>query len=136
VRVRRLGPDEAPLLRELRLRALREDPAAFWSTYEREVDHPDERWAAMLEHPTFVAGDGLGLVAALPEGDGLHVVGMWVAPEARGTGVADALLDAAIGDGPATLWVMTGNDRAERFYERRGFRRARVESDWFEMVRP
>ena len=40
----------------------------------------------------------------------------------HGTGLGKALLDASIGDKPAFLWHSEGNARAERFYEREGFR--------------
>lgn len=39
-----------------------------------------------------------------------------------GTGVAQALMDEVLGEGPAYLWVADGNDRAIRFYQRNGFR--------------
>ncbi len=42
-------------------------------------------------------------------------------PQARGTGVADRLLDELVGDRAATLWVVEGNARARAFYARRGF---------------
>lgn len=50
-----------------------------------------------------------------------------VLPEAWGTGVAQPLLDAAIegltreGYREAVLWVLEGNARARRFYERNGW---------------
>jgi ribosomal protein S18 acetylase RimI-like enzyme len=44
-----------------------------------------------------------------------------LAPHARGTGVADRLLDALVGDRDATLWVVEGNTRARAFYARHGF---------------
>ncbi|GAA1353128.1 GNAT family N-acetyltransferase [Falsarthrobacter nasiphocae] len=40
----------------------------------------------------------------------------------RGRGAADLLLAAAIGRLPAHLWVLEGNARAIRFYEKHGFR--------------
>jgi len=40
---------------------------------------------------------------------------------AQRSGVADALLAMTIGDAPAYLWVLTGNDRAQSFYRRHGF---------------
>ncbi|MEU5127981.1 GNAT family N-acetyltransferase [Streptomyces mobaraensis] len=58
-----------------------------------------------------------------------ELVSFWVAPTARGSGAADLLLDAALGHAAAhartelRLWVAAGNDRAERFYRRRGFTR-------------
>ncbi|MFC7596753.1 GNAT family N-acetyltransferase [Terrabacter sp. GCM10028922] len=42
-------------------------------------------------------------------------------PHARGTGVADRLIDELVGDLDATLWVAEGNARARSFYVRRGF---------------
>ncbi len=40
---------------------------------------------------------------------------------AKGSGIADRLLEMAIGDAPAYLWVLAGNDRARGFYRRHGF---------------
>ena len=39
-----------------------------------------------------------------------------------GAGVGHALFEAAVGDRSACLWVLEGNDRGIRFYERQGFR--------------
>ncbi|OMH36973.1 GNAT family N-acetyltransferase [Tersicoccus sp. Bi-70] len=47
--------------------------------------------------------------------------GLYVLAEHHGTGTGQALLDAAIGDAPAFLWVADGNPRAETFYRRNGF---------------
>ncbi|MFW6773739.1 N-acetyltransferase family protein [Nocardioides sp. CPCC 205120] len=46
---------------------------------------------------------------------------IYVRRAAWGTGVADALLTAALGDEPACLWVLADNPRAHRFYARHGF---------------
>lgn len=45
----------------------------------------------------------------------------YVRAEAYGRGLGYALLLAAIGTGPAYLWVLEGNARAIGFYERQGF---------------
>lgn len=42
-------------------------------------------------------------------------------PRAHGTGVADDLLEATIGDRAAYLWVIEGNERAISYYRKRGF---------------
>lgn len=47
---------------------------------------------------------------------------LYVAPSWHGTGLADALFRAVMTDGPHYLWIIDGNERAERFYARRGFR--------------
>ncbi|MBB5631989.1 GNAT superfamily N-acetyltransferase [Cryobacterium mesophilum] len=39
----------------------------------------------------------------------------------HGSGLGQALLDAAIGDRPASLWVLDENPRAIAFYRRNGF---------------
>jgi ribosomal protein S18 acetylase RimI-like enzyme len=39
----------------------------------------------------------------------------------HGSGVAELLVDATLGDGPAYLWVLAGNERAQAFYRRLGF---------------
>jgi GNAT superfamily N-acetyltransferase len=49
-------------------------------------------------------------------------MGLYVRASTYGTGVGFALLQEAIGDADAYLWVLDGNDRAIRFYERQGFR--------------
>ena len=52
---------------------------------------------------------------------------MWVAPELRGQGIGEALLDAALaaagsaGARTVRLWVTNGNDGALALYTRRGF---------------
>lgn len=40
---------------------------------------------------------------------------------AKGSGIADRLLQMAIGDAPAYLWVLAANVRAQAFYRRHGF---------------
>lgn len=47
---------------------------------------------------------------------------LYVHPDHRGTGLADRLLAASLDDRPVYLWIIDGNVRAARFYERRGWR--------------
>ena len=88
-----------------------------------------ERWTALLgagEHRVLVAehdGEAVGVVAVRRGWlDGLYVV-----PERWGTGVAGELHDAGLdhlrglGVTACRLWVLEGNTRARRFYERRGW---------------
>jgi GNAT superfamily N-acetyltransferase len=88
-----------------------------------------DRWTALLgggEHRVLLAeldGEAVGVVAVRPGWlDGLYVV-----PEAWGTGVADMLHGAALdhlrrlGETECRLWVLEANARARRFYERRGW---------------
>jgi RimJ/RimL family protein N-acetyltransferase len=69
--------------------------------------------------------DGVPLGVAGIDGCWLH--GLYVIPEAWGSGVAGALVDAALDAVPdcaeVKLWVLEENHRARRFYERLGWRR-------------
>jgi len=49
--------------------------------------------------------------------------GIYLLAEAHGSGLGQRLLEAAVGDAPAYLWVADGNPRAEAFYRRNGFAR-------------
>lgn len=120
-------------LRTARLAALADAPYAFASTLVREEGYGDEVWRERASAGrTFGAwrhDEVVGLVTGLPLADGgtWHLVGMWVAPECRGRGVADrlvrALCDLARARDAAamTLWVTDANDRARAFYQRMGF---------------
>jgi GNAT superfamily N-acetyltransferase len=132
--IRRLRQGDDDRLRETRLRALAEDPAAFASTLEEERDFDPEVWVSRATNPTsvnFLAEDGgtVGIVAGITEDrPGVaQLVSMWVAPEARGKGVARLLIDAVVmwardrGMRHLELWVTEDNDRARVLYERAGF---------------
>jgi GNAT superfamily N-acetyltransferase len=51
----------------------------------------------------------------------LKLEGLYVLDAFHGTGVGQALLDAAIGDRHAYLWALDDNPRAHAFYRRNGF---------------
>ena len=51
----------------------------------------------------------------------LELYAINVLSRAHGTGLADDLMAHAVGDRPAYLWVLEGNDRAIAFYRRHGF---------------
>jgi ribosomal protein S18 acetylase RimI-like enzyme len=136
-RVRRLAPGEVELLRELRLRSLREEPLAFGSTYERESApgmRDWERWAtegaAGERQAVFIVEPAGGLANAVihdPDEGVAHLYAVWVAPEARGGGAGRALVDAVIGWAGArgarrlVAAVTEGNAAAARLYAGAGF---------------
>jgi len=151
-------------LRELRLAALA-DPAAdvaFNETYARAAVQDDDFWRRRAEQgvqggfaETFIAEDDLGhwlgSVTVLDEGRAVQVVGVYVRPEYRGTGVSAALFAAVEGwaleraDAECLrLHVHERNVRAEGFYRRQGFERTGAfvgdpkapEFREYEMVRP
>ncbi|HEY2442513.1 MAG TPA: GNAT family N-acetyltransferase [Streptosporangiaceae bacterium] len=131
--VRRVRPDDWATLREVRLAALADAPYAFASTLENESGQDEQRWRERIGRDTYFLGwDGgrpAGLAGTFRQQDGdWHLISMWVSPQARGTGLADELVDVVVrhvrGQGAANLllWVADGNDRARDFYLRVGFR--------------
>jgi ribosomal protein S18 acetylase RimI-like enzyme len=81
------------------------------------------RTRAALHRPT---GAIVGIATAGPGRDPEPVlpVELWminVESSHRGTGVAELLVDATLGDRPGYLWVLAGNERAKAFYRRLGF---------------
>jgi GNAT superfamily N-acetyltransferase len=131
--VRRVVPDEWQMVRRLRLAALEDAPYAFLTTLAEARAHPEQLWRdRIVDNPHFLAfldDEPVGMTVVIPADEGRHMVGVWVAPRARGRGVIDALIDAALawsreqGDTELGLWVVEGNDRAERAYARCGFQR-------------
>ncbi|HET6754687.1 MAG TPA: GNAT family N-acetyltransferase [Jiangellaceae bacterium] len=137
VSVRRVGPEDWEVVRDLRLRALRDAPAAFESTYEGEQGRSGKEWRAWLTRPTGVTvvatlnGQPAGLAGGYVEEAGhVELVSMWVTPSARGSGMADALVAEVVHWArmrdvhEVRLWVTRGNDVAERLYSRHGFVRS------------
>jgi ribosomal protein S18 acetylase RimI-like enzyme len=131
--VRRVVPDEWQTFRDIRLAALADAPGAFITTLADAQAYPEQLWRSYTaEGGTMLAWRDdrpVGLVAAYVPVDQPHLVMMWVEPAARGTGVVEALIDAVVtwaGERDAKhvgLFVVEGNDRAERAYQRYGFRR-------------
>ena len=65
-----------------------------------------------------------------------ELCGLYVARSHHGSGLARALAERALGDGPAELWVFDGNPRAEAFYRKLGFERDGVEAPHLETGLP
>lgn len=127
---------DLPLFRPLRLEALREHPDAFGSSVEEEADSDLSHMIGDGPNVTlggFVGGVLAGMAALvvspkLKQRHKGHVVGVYVAPSWRGTGLARALTDGLIGEARSTglvlltLSVTVGNEAARRLYLNAGFR--------------
>lgn len=139
--IRSFVPDDWPVYRDIRLRALADAPDAFCSTLAEEQVRGADEWAGRLaraavsgiDQPLVVQLDGkpVGMAWAKVDADDSAVVNvfqMWVAPEARGRKVACALLMEAIAWARSRqaralqLGVMPGNTAALKLYEKIGFR--------------
>ena len=94
----------------------------------RTLENFRERIAAALSETRVAESDGVIVGFVTFKSDEIYQ--FFVAAEARGTGVAADLMDDAerhLGSrGVTTAWLACaiGNDRAARFYEKRGWRRA------------
>lgn len=134
MRVKRLAEDDWRTLRAIRLRSITEDHPVLASV-EREQGFKETHWRMRLRgSPWFVATHArraVGLVSVIPEpgtpADERHVVGLWIVPESRGTGVGEALLAAAareaLSDGAVrlTAWLLDGDAPVQAVLESAGF---------------
>ena len=135
--VRRLGAGEAALLRDVRLRALRDAPLAFGSTLAREEGYEPEQWerwaadsARGERQAIFIVEPASGMASGLIDDADpalTHLYAMWVAPDARGSGAGRALVDAVVawaagrGAQRLTTSVTEGNAAAAALYATAGF---------------
>ena len=138
--------DVAPY-RALMLEAYAMAPDAFTSTPEERAAEPESWWIKRLADPSgqtvaFGAFDETGLVGTIAlefsakpktrhKG---HLIGMYVKPEARGTGAGRLLVERALvhaaerpGLRVLTLTVTQGNAPAELLYRSVGFKEFGVE---------
>ena len=113
--VRRLLPGELDLLRDVRLRALRDAPSAFGSSYEREAAFGAAEWAQRVATAVFVAVEderALGMAGGFVDERGSTILwGMWVDPAARGRGLAEPLVDGGRRVGAEHRRAAAGADR-------------------------
>jgi GNAT superfamily N-acetyltransferase len=126
-------PEDWEIYRGIRLRSLREEPQAYASDDETEARYQPDLWRERLATAfTYLAFDddhdlvGIATGVWTREGD-THVVGMYVALEARGLGCAHQLLDA-IADlairrhgKRLVLEVAESKERVTRSYHSYGF---------------
>ena len=135
ITVRVLNESEWSLYRDVRLGALAESPGSFTATLVEEADRDEQFWRdRMTRSHRLLAERGRirqGIVSLGPykeEPSAAEVFGLYVVPEARGTGVSWRLVEAAaaLATQEAYLqlyyWVGTENGRAVGFANNFGFR--------------
>ncbi|WP_324649809.1 GNAT family N-acetyltransferase [Georgenia sp. H159] len=134
--IRAAHPGDADALAAAHVRAWRETYADEVPTrvYDRMEEEGPTRWRARLDDPRdsitwvgveretgalagFATARATGADAVRP----LFLASLYVLRHWHGQGLGRALLEHAVGDAPAFLWVAEGNERAQRFYERNGF---------------
>lgn len=141
--VRRLTAAEGEAFRSIRLEALTVAADNFGTALEDELKKGDNHFADQLKTlPVWVAVDGDTIVGMVTFTRATNVRqahkgvlgAMYVAPSARGSGAADALISAVLDHARAEgveqvlLTCNANNARAIRVYERHGFKLWGVES--------
>lgn len=141
IEIRLLSEADAQIFRDLRLRALREEPTAFTTSAEEFSRRPLDKIAARFRSdPTeeFMLGafDGEQLVGmvgfyregALKQRHRGNAISMYVVPDARGRGLGRALMLEVIrraqtiaGLEQLLLGVMVTQTAARKLYESLGF---------------
>lgn len=138
--IRRATPSDLDAAARLRAVSWQQSFADFLpaSTLEGFVESPWTRfvadeWRALLAAGTgevWVAEDADGVLVGVAQAEAddapdapapVKLSKLYLLDRAKGTGLAVRLMQRTIGDGPAYLWVLDGNDRGRRFYERHGF---------------
>jgi RimJ/RimL family protein N-acetyltransferase len=139
--IRVLTEADGAIYRPLRLRALREEPESFGSSYEESVQRPAEEMARRLRpdpatgtvtlgafDPALVGIVGLVRDSGLKMQHKAMIWGMYTVPEVRGRGVGRALLAAILahactvpGLEQVYLAVVTTRPVARQLYESFGF---------------
>jgi len=145
IEVRRFRASDFGLLRQLRLAALADAPDAFCARHDVEAAMPEQAWrqrAASNAEGIRTAGF-CGLLDGEPRGmvvgvrdderpDEVELNALWVAPGARGRGLARALVDAVsgwaveLGCARVALGVTETSAAAIALYEAAGFVRTGV----------
>ena len=131
----RAHDDDWSLVREIRLRSLSSDPAAFGQSWDKESTYEDSVWQDRVRAAAwFLAmeeGQPVGVVAVRHEEDSpaneRELQAMWVTPNSRQSGIAGKLAEAVFDwsreDGADTITLYVGplNKGARALYEALGF---------------
>jgi RimJ/RimL family protein N-acetyltransferase len=135
ITIRLLSPEDAALFRDIRLDGLRRDPDAFSSTFEdenaRSLSYFEDRLARSSVFGAFCSAELLGVAGFYIQPGPKHahkgmLWGMYVRPQARGTGLGAQLAEAVLVYAShhvelIELTVVSDNAAARRLYERFGF---------------
>jgi GNAT superfamily N-acetyltransferase len=126
-------------LRALRLEMLADTPSAFVETLDVAVGFDDAEWQFRARRGVQAGGCGIAAVAAGGRWVGTmnafvaspgvaNLVGVYVSPDHRGTGLAARMLSSVLSWARSTTGVVTlallvheHNGRAAAFYTRQGF---------------
>jgi ribosomal protein S18 acetylase RimI-like enzyme len=134
-----INPQNAPIFRSARLRALQDTPRAFGSTYAKESQLTDADWAeragrwngeTSVLYLAMDVGVAVGIAGSYLDHDDAtraHLISMWTASTHRQQGIGrllvNEIVDWACLRSARTLQLMvtSSNEPAILFYQRLGF---------------
>jgi GNAT superfamily N-acetyltransferase len=133
--VRAATPDDSDAFAACHLACWRESYTDLWGS--ERIDEFDERRMAQRRRKEIESGDAdhfigeiddevVGIAIAGPTRDDdaptqRELYAIYVRIAHQGTGLADDLLEAALGHSPASLWTYRDNPRASAFYVHHDF---------------
>lgn len=136
IEIVRLQVSEWEALKTIRLQALRSDPQAFGSSYEREIRYSDSKWQKKLADELLVFAklgkDIVGMVGIYQTDIDVETknavgVALFILPEYRGLGIATKLMQGMMsilkvqGLQSVSLSVNADQSAAVTLYKRYGF---------------
>ena len=138
-RIRQAALEDLSEAATVKARAWRESyphfPDSVFETQDSAVAQTAEAWDAdarrghyfwIVTDTSLVPAPIVGVAHACPARDAdapasLELAMLYLLDVAKGSGIADRLMEMTIGDSPAYLWVIEDNERAISFYEKHGF---------------
>ena len=138
--------------KELRLRALKTEPQAFSSLYEKEIVYPDTKWQQRLQNVESgkswiffgkLNGKLVAIIGTYKDEEDMKnyqvwIFGAYVDPEARRKGIAKLLMEKMLGElkkhkdiTVVKLGVNINQESAKKLYEKFGFRTIKTETVLF-----
>ena len=135
LQIRRLETSDAALYRDIRLEALKQNPEAFGSTFERESERPLSWFEALVGRSdifgAFVDGTLAGIAGYVAQESSKQahkalLWGMYVRSAARNAGLGKRLVAAVLSHARGRvemvqLTVVSENEGARRLYNALGF---------------
>jgi len=134
IQIQQLKPSQWKILKEIRLKALKDTPDAFGSTIEKEIIYTEADWKQKLSRQdckTIIAYSEdsipVGIAVGAPYGDDAGLFAMWVDSKQRGKGIGSLLIDTIITwaeekqSNAIRLDVTDHNHAAITLYQAKGF---------------
>lgn len=141
---------DASAIAQMHMQSWRDTYRSYFT--EEQMKNLDVQGRTLRWEKAISAGDSLIMVAVDESGEIVGVVSslegtgeeglpplkldvLYTASKTHGSGLGKKMVEVAIGNKPAYLWVLEGNPVVQRFYEKLGFRcDGATEKNWIQEV--